>query len=398
MRVVACAMRALLLALLASHTWAASPAPDYAALPGAKAMAVVPGHAAQRGVAHGKGDDRTAAATALSNCQLAWNTACEIVWLNDEAVTPGAAIRAKAGIGSRERPLFLWRYASPTATVYLAGSVHLLKPSLYPLPAQLDASFAAADYLVLEVDSQALPAGTLQQLSTRYGVLPNGQTLNQVLPAPLHGRLARRLASYGIQIDQLARLKPALVMTELVRLRLAALGYLPEHGVESYFRARASGRPILQLETVELQMRLLFDQPLSTQIQLLADTLDQELAIEPLLTELLVAWLAGDDAAFLASFQQQSGTSELARAFNRQLLDERNVGMASRVASYLAGQGTYFVLAGAAHFVGTNGIVALLAERGLHGTRLTSASRIDPASATPTAASAAAHPAAAVIN
>jgi uncharacterized protein YbaP (TraB family) len=360
---------------LAAH---AGPQPAiYATLAGKKAMAVVPENTDRYGIAHGQGNDLAAAQAALADCERTWSTTCEIIWLNQESVTSGASIQARAR--EEAHPLFLWRYASPTATVYLAGSIHLLKPSLYPLPRQLQASFAAADYLVLEVDSMSIDPQTMQQLTTRYGVLPGNATLADVLPAPMYQRLRLRLANYGVDIKQLARLKPALVMTELVRLRLAALGYLPEHGVEQHFRSRIRHQKILQLESLELQMRLLFDQPMATQIQQLADTLDQEMTIEPLLADLLVAWLSGDDERFLSLFREQSGDSASAQAFTKQLLDDRNVGMTQKIQDYLASSGTYFVLAGAAHFVGENGIVELLRRQDIHGRRINSAARLQAA-------------------
>ncbi len=364
-----------IIGLLVAHpALAKQPPAGYAALGERKAMATVPGAPERHGISYARSNDLAAATDALTKCQTAWSTPCEIVWLNQEAVTPGAEIHARAR--AEDHPLFLWRYTSDSAIVYLAGSIHLLKPSLYPLPIQLQDAFNAADYLVLEVDTASLDPQVMQQLTARYGLLPNETTLSDVLPPGLYKRLGARLANYGVNVSALARFKPSLVMTELVRLRLAALGYLPEYGVEQYFRSRLKHQSVLQLETIELQMRLLFDQPMNTQVQLLADTLDQEMMIEPLLRDMLIAWLSGDDAEFLALFEAQSGDSPLARSFTRQLLDERNVGMSNKIQSYLAGQGTYFVLAGAAHFVGDNGIVRLLESRGLRGTRINSASEL----------------------
>ncbi|MCZ6709887.1 MAG: TraB/GumN family protein, partial [Gammaproteobacteria bacterium] len=132
---------------------------------------------------------------------------------------------------------------------------------------------------------------------------------------------------------------------------------------------------ILELESIESQLGLLFNQPMDTQIQLLTDTLDQEYLIEPLLAQMLVAWLSGNDDQFVELFALQGGDSPLAKAFNRQLLEERNVSMANKVRSYLSGQGTYFVLAGAAHFIGAEGIVALLADQEILGHRVMSNER-----------------------
>ena len=80
--------------------------------------------------------------------------------------------------------------------------------------------------------------------------------------------------------------------------------------------------------------------------------------------------------AFERLFREQAGESELAEAFNRQLLDDRNGAMAEKIAGYLEGEGTYFVLIGAAHFIGEQGIVARLERRGIEGQRVTTATNI----------------------
>jgi uncharacterized protein YbaP (TraB family) len=349
-------------------------APNYHTLPGSKALAEVPGTAPSVfGIAHSQATDLAASRSAMANCEANRPPSarpCEISRLNDEAVTTGAQIRARAN--AQPHPLYLWRLRSQTATVFLAGSIHILKPSLYPLPRQLQAAFDQADFLVLEVDTEGVSSADLQAISLRHALLQAPQTLSDVLPEALYARLNEHLAVYGMNADAVGRAKPAVVMNELVLARLTALGYLSQHGLEQHFRAQLGTKSILELESIDAQLRLLFDQPLATQVQLLTDTLDQEYLIEPLLTGMLVAWLSGDDKQFLALFEQQAGDSELAKAFNRQLLDERNVGMANKVAGYLNGQGTYFVLAGAAHFIGPEGIVALLARQGISGHRISS--------------------------
>ena len=171
-------------------------------------------------------------------------------------------------------------------------------------------------------------------------------------------------------------------MNQIVLLRLTSLGYQGEHGVEQHYLRQLGNRRLLELETLDAQLALLFDQPMALQEQLLKDTLDQEAEIEPLVAGMIGAWFSGDDTLFMEMFEAQSGDSELARQFTEQLLDERNAGMAEHIASYLtSGHGaeggrTYFVLVGAAHLIGDQGIVAQLARRGLTAERLTSRSTI----------------------
>ncbi|MEZ5549498.1 MAG: TraB/GumN family protein [Pseudomonadales bacterium] len=355
---------------------AAAPGVDvqaYEQLPGPKALAVAVDRPQIRGIAHSQPNDLAAALAALQACEAerrGIGESCEIKRLNTEAVTTGAEIRADLPPGPHA--LYLWRYQGERAVVYLAGSIHVLKPSLYPLPAQYDAAFAGSDQLVVEVDVSRYAPAELQQRAARYIQLnPQGTTLQSVLPAPLYRRLVSRLSSYGMSEASVTGMKPGFLMNQLVIARLFSLGYLQEYGVEQHFLQQRGQRKVLELETLDTQLRLLYDQPMPTQIQLLADTLDQEPEVEAIIADMLRAWLSGDDARLLALFEEQSGTSELSRAFTRQLLDDRNIGMAQTIRGYLQGSGTYFVLIGAAHFVGEKGIISLLDRQGIRGRRIT---------------------------
>ena len=352
---------------------------DYDQLPGKKALAAAQGAAPVYGVAHSQPQDLAAAQFALADCeqQRGGDSApCELLRLNDQRITSAQEMRDALPEGPR--PLYLWRYTTPEATVYLAGSIHLLKATLYPLPEPFEAAFRQADTLVVEVDLSALPAAELQTRMLLAGKLSDGKSLATVLPPELYERLSRRLASDGMDISLFEGLQPAMIMNQLAVVSLMAFGYNPQFGMEQYFTAKRGKRPVLELESVDAQLELLFGQPMATQVQLLQDTLDQQAELEPLLAGLVGAWLVGADDEFLRLFEQQAGDSELAKAFNRRLLDDRNADMAGRIAEYLNGTGTYFVLVGAAHFIGENGIVSLLEEQGVYGTRIMSDASPEP--------------------
>lgn len=357
---------------------AAEPAPAYASLPGAKALALVPSRPEVRALVQGQPHDLAASVTARERCQAmaAPGETCEIVFLNDEHVTTGREILER--VPSAPHPLFLWRYRRGPTELYLAGSIHVLKPSLYPLPRQLDTAFDRADHLVLEVNMADIDPAELQRRTLSYALLAPPQTLRTVIPPDLYARLGEHLADYGSGPEMLDAAKPAMVMNQVVILRLLALGYLPDSGLESHFLARRTHQDVLELESLDAQLDLLFNQPLDTQVVLLRETLDMEAQIEPLLSGMLVAWLSGDDAGFLEEFTAQSGDSPEAQAFSRKLLDERNAVMADRIEGLLdaAPGGHYFVLVGAAHLVGDDGIVNLLARRGTMGRRIQSTERI----------------------
>ena len=105
------------------------------------------------------------------------------------------------------------------------------------------------------------------------------------------------------------------------------------------------------------------------QDEMLAETVEQMDTIEPIISAMIVAWLAGDEREFRRLFDLESGDSPEVQAFMRRLLEDRNVGMADKIAGYLQMPGTTFVLVGAAHLTGPEGIVALLEARGSEGSQ-----------------------------
>ncbi|NJN52222.1 MAG: TraB/GumN family protein [Gammaproteobacteria bacterium] len=200
--------------------------------------------------------------------------------------------------------------------------------------------------------------------------MPTGQTLAASLPADTVKALDGYLAGQGGSVAALAQLKPSLVATQLAVARLTGLGYFAAFGLDQYYMARAETRPILELERVEDQMALLTSPPMDVQADMVKITLEQMDEIEAMVADMVVAWLSGDDVALRALFDEQSPQTEAYQAFNRRLLDDRNVGMATTIQGYLATPGTYFVLVGAAHLAGPGSIVDVLQSRGVGGKRI----------------------------
>ena len=96
------------------------------------------------------------------------------------------------------------------------------------------------------------------------------------------------------------------------------------------------------------------------------------------LISLMSAWLAGDDEALAQLFSDRDRHSSEYREFQYRLVNQRNVSFAQKIETFLASPGTYFVLVGAAHLGGSDGVVRLLDARGHKGHRVFSGDRIDP--------------------
>lgn len=356
-------------------------AENYDSLNRHKAMAVLSSNPQLPYVAQAQQNKLAAATTAQRACQQAHpqpaaGTYCELIKLDDTAIATAAQIKSQ--LPDTPHPLYLWHYRSAQSNVYLAGSVHILKSGLYPLPVQYQQTFDASNKLVLEVNLSAFTPQQLQFKSMQYGMLPGSQRIGDVLPLKLYMALEDATADYGLPLEQLASFKPSFLAQQLVVLAMMSLGYDPNQGVEKYFVDQAGERQILELETIDFQLGLLMNQPHETQLAMVTDTLEQLPELESLTTDLITAWLSGDDASFAAAFELQAGASAASKAFMTALMDERNVGMAEKIAGYLDTPGDYFVLIGSGHFVGDNSIIQLLEKRGITGKRLYSDHTVSP--------------------
>ena len=318
----------------------------------------------------GHGHSRLAATqSAMQQCNaapMAQSGGCEVIKVDELAIPSAASLRSD----SADDRLFLWRYRNGPATVYLAGSVHLLKAGFYPLPRAYEAAFEQSDKLVVEVDVSAVDPAEIQQLPLQYGSLPRGSTLKTVLPPDVHAKLGQTMATYGLAIQQFENFKPALVTQQLVVLAMLSAGYQAEYGVEQHFLRKRGSREVLQLESLPFQLDLLFNVPLATQRVLTEDTLAIMPHFPDAMSDLIAAWHAGDDQRLMQALNDQQGESAEAKAWNEALLDQRNEGMAEQIKGYLDTEGTYFVLVGTAHLAGPRSIPALLNDHSFEVERL----------------------------
>jgi uncharacterized protein YbaP (TraB family) len=346
----------------------------YIGLSGYKAEAIFTANPEQPYLAHSQPNKLAAATAAQSACMKAHPIQnpttgyCELIRLDDARLTTAAMIKQR--LPKTPHPLYLWRYRNGQATVYLGGSVHILKPGLYPLPVQYQQAFDAADRLVLEINLGAYTPQQMQFKAMQFGMLPDAQQLTDIMRPTVYAKLAAITAEYGLPLAQLARFKPSFVTQQLALLALISVGYDPSQGVETYFTQQAQDKEILELESVDFQLGLLMGQPLDAQVRMVEDTLLQMDEFEPFTADLITAWLSGDDETFKQAFDAQSGASVESQAFMRKLMGERNIGMADKISGYLASQGSYFVLVGAAHYIGEDNIIQLLERQGFKGERV----------------------------
>lgn len=257
----------------------------------------------------------------------------------------------------------LWVVRDADSTLYLFGTVHVLRPTTAWGSPRVDAAFDSADQIWFEIsnpDDQAAVVPLIQQ----YGLSPD-RPLSSLLTAEEMTTLNNVAAGAGLPPGQIDVFRPWFAGLALSMAPLLKAGYDPQSGVELVLKARAgaAGKPIQGLETIDKQIGILAGMSEADQLAFLRTLLESydEASVE--LDRMVGAWAAGDVATLeaVAVTEMQSETPALYEA----LLVRRNTDWANQIQTMLEGSGTAFIAVGAAHLAGDDSVQEILGDRGV---------------------------------
>lgn len=267
----------------------------------------------------------------------------------------------------------LWRAEAPDGgggTLYLLGSVHMGSGAEIDLGARIEQAWQGAEELVVEIDLNRVSPEEMVSLTRLYGKLTPPITLRDVISGETQGQLQAWSGLRGIDPASFSSFKPWFVSFTIVQVELQLAGYDAARGVDRHFLDQAGGRPVVALETVASQLEMMDRLPASLQELMLKDTLARVDGFPVETEKLLQAWRRGDDSRLEALvFAPLEEFPEL-EVFYDLVFFQRNVSMASRLAQLGADAKTRFVVIGAGHLLGAQGVPALLARRGFQVSRV----------------------------
>lgn len=277
-----------------------------------------------------------------------------------------AALALAAAAPAAAEPA-LWVVRDADSTLYLFGTVHVLKPGQEWRSPKVTKALSEAQELVLEVKLPDNPAEA-QGLFLKYGMDPANP-----LPARLRPDEWEKLkvvaAGMGLPEQALAAMRPWLAAMTLQLAPLSKAGYDPQSGVELKLTAdaKASSKPINALETVEQQVRFFADMPPEAELAMLRAALEDVDEAVQQLDGMVTAWAAGEpqklEDAFVEEFRR-----EYPQLYKVALV-QRNQEWARQIEKKLAGSGVSFIAVGAGHLVGPDSVQAELARKGIKSER-----------------------------
>ena len=261
-------------------------------------------------------------------------------------------------------PVTLWRADGASNSVYILGSIHMLREEDHPLPRIIDEVYADAEIIVMELDMDDLDPAYTQAAFNRAGVMSDGTTLQDLMGDAAYAEAEEAAAVVDIPLEMLAQSEPWLAAITVELMMLYRIGFNPLLGIEMTMTTRAAqdGKPIEGLETVDEQLSFLDGLPLEAQREMLLQTLAEGAALSESIDELIDAWRYGDtttlEESLLSSIGEQSVLSDA-------LVTNRNRRWAETIATWLDDDRDYLVVVGALHLVGDEGVPNLLADKGI---------------------------------
>ena len=256
----------------------------------------------------------------------------------------------------------VWRLSRNGQSLYLGGSIHLLREGDYPLPPEFDAAFNQADMLVLETDINEFNSPEVVAQIQKQMLLPPEESLNTLLSKGVYKKLARRCEEMGIPVELLARYKPAAAMNLLGSVQTREYGFTVQ-GVDLhyFFRAQTEAKKFGFLEPLAVQIEVLTGTGAGFADDFVLYSLNDMDKSGELLEVLVAEWKAGLGNQLEAEL---SAMKEGYPLVYKTVFLNRNAAWLPLIEAYLETPEVEFIIVGVGHFYGPGGLFGELQRRG----------------------------------
>ncbi|GGY87158.1 hypothetical protein GCM10011613_35440 [Cellvibrio zantedeschiae] len=246
--------------------------------------------------------------------------------------------------------------------VYIAGTIHLMRPSDFPVPAEFDSAYKNAQKIYFETDMEKAKTPEFGQRFAQAMMLTNNKTLKDVLSADNWAALQVYSAKSQYPLSQTMMFNPAMVSILITLTESKKLGVAD--GIDAFYdkAARADNKPIGEMESADeviaYMQKFSQEDPDKTIESVLKDVENMPSDLE----KMIVSWRAGDLDALDASFSERM-RKETPMLYQSLIVD-RNQKWLPKIEAMLKTPEIEMVLVGSLHLSGSDGLLALLKKAG----------------------------------
>ena len=260
-------------------------------------------------------------------------------------------------------PLSLWQIDGASNSIYLLGSIHMLREKDLPIPSAIYAAYAQAETLIMEIDMDDIDPVAEQALATELGLIQDGRALPDLMGPELYAEAESLAQALQIPLKLLEKSEPWYAAINVEMMMMMRIGFNPMHGIEFHLSefAKRDNKDIFGLETTRQQLEFLDGLSLETQRDLLIQTLSESMELTGVMDELVDAWRYGDieflEKSLLVDMQEIDELHET-------IVVNRNRNWVVKIQELLREKDDYLIIVGALHLVGEEGVPNLLSKRG----------------------------------
>jgi uncharacterized protein YbaP (TraB family) len=286
--------------------------------------------------------------------------ACLVATAAVAAQTSGARLPVAAAAPQEKG--FMWRIERDGRIGWLVGSIHVLTPDYYPLPATMEKAFMRSVTLMEEVDQRELATPEFASLVYQKGFYQSNHTLENEVSKETFAAIRARVEKLGLDIDRFQRMKPWLAGITLMALEVKKGGFDAAHGLDLHFfqKAPRMGKKFRALETAADQIGVFADLDKPMQEAMFRESVEGRDSELHQVTAMANAWRRGDvDALERITLDPLKDAPEVYEL----LFVRRNRAWIPKIEECLA-DGHCFIVVGAGHLIGPDGLLVELKKRG----------------------------------
>jgi uncharacterized protein YbaP (TraB family) len=258
----------------------------------------------------------------------------------------------------------LWEVHGKHNTVYILGSIHVLRPSDYPLAPAVLRAYGNASSIFMEVNLADIDSQRMQTELLASARLPEGKTLPAIMGDARYKRAQVLAQAVGVDLGIFDAFAPWFAAEAISQLQLQQLGFQAKSGVEMFFleRARADGKSVAGLETVQDQIALFDALTMDQQADYLISSLEEAHDLPKEVNAMVHAWASGDTQWFADQLKSEIGRDPV---LYDSVLVARNRKWVPKIEALLNDDQNYLVIVGTGHLVGQGNVIQLLKKDGI---------------------------------
>jgi len=259
----------------------------------------------------------------------------------------------------------VWKVSRGKSYFYLGGTIHLLTADDYPLPDEFRIAYNDAGKICFETDLIAVQTPEFQSRFMAAMMFSDERTLASTLKPSVYQKLEKFMELRQLPIANFSKFQPWGISLMLAIIEYQRLGMMPDYGVDAYFNnlALADNKKIMGLETPDEQLNFFSSMA----------RIDPDAGIEYSLRDLgrlpefiepmKKNWRDGDLEAFSTNAFIIQMKKEFPEIYNI-LVTNRNKNWMRQLPTLINDSDTEFVLVGAMHLYGKEGLLNLLKTQG----------------------------------